>query len=114
MKTIIGLLTLFGVASFANAEYLVSLKLYNNEELIGVPTMTVESDRNSSVSVENTYEFKVLLTPVDDDTIKIDSFYKVGNEQISPSIVAKLGKESSVSIGSKSFSVVVNKSDTIR
>ncbi|MDV6315311.1 hypothetical protein [Idiomarina sp. HP20-50] len=73
--------------------------------------MIVEADRNASVSVENTFEFGVLISQVNENMVEISSRYEVGDEHIAPSVVTKLGQEASVSIGNKSFSVLVEKPD---
>ena len=114
MKKLIGLIALLGFTSIAKAgdSYVVNTKIYDNKKLISSPTLIVNPNKEASVSVDNLYSFALKLTPANDSTVNLNTKLEVGGESISPSLVVELGKEASINIGGKEFSVIVNKSSS--
>lgn len=114
MKKLIGLIVLLGFASIVKAgdSYIVNTKIYDNKKLISSPTLVVKPNKEATVSVDNLYSFALKLTPSNDSTININTKLKVAGENISPSLVVELGKEASINVGGKEFSIIVNKSSS--
>ncbi|WP_462163328.1 hypothetical protein [Pseudoalteromonas xiamenensis] len=114
MKKLIGLIALLGFASISKAgdSYVVNTKIYENKNLIGSPTLVINPNQEATVSVDNLYSFALKLTTANDSTVSLNTKLEVGGENISPSLVVELGKEASINIGGKEFSVVVNKSSS--
>ena len=105
------LVTLLGFASItqANDSFVVNSKIYENNELIGSPTLTVNANGEAAISVEDLYSFALTVSPVDDSTVNLATRLEIGGEEISPSLVVEIGKNASISVGSKELSVIVNK-----
>ena len=114
MKKLIGLIALFSFITIAqeNESFVVNAKIYDNNNLIGSPTLVVNSNKEASVSIDDLYSFSLTLTPIDDSTVSLATELQLGGEHISPSLVVKLGEEASVNVGGKEFSVIVNKSSS--
>jgi len=114
MKKIIGLIALLGFASIVKADdsFVVSTKIYDNKNLISSPILTVNPNKEASVSVDDLYSFSLKVIPANDSTVNLNTKLKLGGESISPSLVVQLGKEASINIGGKEFSVIVIKSSS--
>ncbi|MBQ4847726.1 hypothetical protein [Pseudoalteromonas sp. MMG005] len=113
MKKLIGLVTLLGFVSIANASerFVVNTKIYNDKHLIGAPTLIVDSNETGSISVSELYRFSLTVTPIDDSTVSIVSELELGGKQMSPSLEVELGKEASINMDGKAFSVIVSKAE---
>jgi hypothetical protein len=114
MKKLIGLGALFGFITFAQASdnFTVKAKIYDNNKLVSAPTFMVDPNKEASISIDDLYTFSITLTPVDDSTVGLATELELGGERIAPSLVVELGKEATINIGGKEFSVLVNKSSS--
>ena len=114
MKKLIAIVALLGFASFAQANdsFIVNAKFYDNKNLIGSPTLVVNSNEEASVSVDNSYSFALTVTPIDDSTVSLATDLKLGGKHMAPSLVVELGKEASINIDGKELSVLVSKSSS--
>ena len=114
MKKLIAIIVLLGFVSFAQANdsFVVNAKFYVNKNLIGSPTLVVNSNEEASVSVDNSYSFALIVTPIDDSTVSFATDLKLGGKHMAPSLVVELGKEASINIDGKEMSVLVSKSSS--
>ncbi|HAZ79824.1 MAG TPA: hypothetical protein DCX08_07810 [Porticoccaceae bacterium] len=113
MKKLIGLFALFCFVTIAQANdnFTVNAKLYDNKELIGLPTLVVNPNNEASIS-SDLYSFSLTLTPVDDSTVNLATELELVGERIAASLVVELGKEAIINIDGKELSVIVNKSSS--
>ncbi len=111
MKKLIGLVALLGFVTTAQANdnFTINAKLYDDEKLIGSPTLVVNPNGEASISVGDLYIFSLTLTPVDGSIVNLATELKLGGERIAPTLSVELGKEATINIGGKELSVVVNK-----
>ena len=111
MKKLIGLITLLGFTSFVNASdtFVVTTKIYNGENLVSSPTLTVSPKEEALISVDDLYSFALKVTPEGESTVNLSTKLKIDGESISPSIVVELDKEAKVSGGNTALSVMVKK-----
>lgn len=114
MKKLIGLMALLGFTSIVKAgdNYIVSTKIYDNNNLISSPTLIVNPNKEASISVDNLYSFTLKLTTANESTVNIYTKLEVGGESISPYLLVELGEEANINIGGKEFSIIVNKSSS--
>jgi hypothetical protein len=114
MKKLIGLITLLAFSSMAKSSdsYVVSTKIYHNNNLISSPTFIVNPNKEASISVDDLYSFALKLTQASDSTVNLSTKLEIGGEIISPSLIVEFGKEARINVGSKKFSVIVNKSSS--
>lgn len=114
MKKLISLVTLFGLTASVQAtdSFVVETKIYNDNKLIGSPTLIVNNGEKASISVENLYDFTLTLADAGDSTVNVDTKLALKGEYIDPSFTIEIGKEASLNIGDKAFSVVVNRANS--
>ena len=116
MKKLIGLILMFGTASFAQAtdSFVVNAKLYESETMVLETIVVVNpNEETSSPSIDYSYSFSVNVTPVNDSTVSLDANIKFREEHMSTSLVVLLGEEATVRAGNRGLTVVVNKSEQL-
>lgn len=111
MKNAIIMFAVWFAASLAYADdaYLVEAKIYNEENLIGSPTLALKSSDAALIQDGEHYTLELSLIPTDETTAKLSATLTVNGEKISPSLLVELGKASTVKLGDLGLSVVVRK-----
>jgi hypothetical protein len=113
MKKQMWILLLFWISLSVSAKnrYAINSKLYNQQQLIGSPVITTEDGEVVKISVDETYEFEILLTALESDTVRVNASINIANKEFRPSITTKLGEQAAIEIGNLRWSMLVNKED---
>ena len=91
---------------------MVKLKIHENEELLGSPSIVVEENKQASISVENIYKVSLTVKEHKNNSVYVPFKLNIKGKEHAPSLVVELGKEASVKIGKMQLSVIVSKTRT--
>jgi len=110
MKTFIALISLLVSSSvFAEPHYVVKAEILNQTELLGSPTLVVESGIASAASADGSYSLSIIASPSGEGHAFLKTELEVDGELHSPSMMVDLGKESKITIGNTTLIVIVKK-----
>ena len=99
-------------ALFAQDTYTVDFTILNNSELIGVPSIIVKPDTETSVSVSNRYKVSLKIEEREDETVYIPLKLNINGKDYAPSLIVKLDNEASIKVGEMKLSVFISKTRT--
>lgn len=114
MRKIILVLTsllLSGVLA-AQETYMVNLTVHNNNELLGNPSLVVETNKEASISVGELYNISFKVEERKDEAIYVPFNLNIKGKDYSPSLVVKVDKKASIEVGEMKLSVLVSKTRT--
>nr|WP_136252404.1 hypothetical protein [Ningiella ruwaisensis] len=100
---------LFSSFSFADDTFRVSTSVYVNGELLGSPEMILESNKSATLSIGESFNYRVTVHPKSINTAEIVTELSDSTGAMNPRFVVEYGKEASIEIGEKLITVLVTR-----
>ena len=112
MKKILALIIAINLVQLAHAggKYTVISKIYNDGKMIGSPTLFVDPNKETSISISDLYSYTLTVNPVNETSVIVLAYLNTGAQELSPELAVEIGKEASIEVGDQKLSVLVNKS----
>ncbi|WP_426240968.1 hypothetical protein [Psychrobacter sp. TWP2-1-2] len=112
MQVKIGLLLAAVLASgsgFAADAYKVSTSVFKGGELIASPVMLVNAEEMASIAIDTDFEYNLTVRPSNEDTAKVVTAVKVGNDVTEHETTVVYDKEATVDNGNDKLTLLVHK-----
>lgn len=103
------LLCLASFPLLAGDAYTIETEIIVDDVMVGSPTISVYSGTEAKVVTQGQYELLLTATAQEDDKVFISTSLTLDGEIVKPSLLVKLGQESSVSIGETTLKIVVQR-----
>jgi len=98
--------------ALAQETYTVNLSIHNNSELLGSPTLVVETNKEASISVGDIYDISFKIEVLEDETIYVPFNLNINGKGHSPSLIVNIDSEASIEVGEMKLSVLISKTST--
>ena len=113
MRKLVLVLTTLGLSWMANShDYIVKTKLYQQDKLIGSPTLMVRENEAATISLDqlqSDYQLNIILNEVDDNSVSVATNIRVDDQSISPEMLVNYGEEASIMIEHKKLSLTIER-----
>lgn len=105
-----GLLTCFSVTAEELNQYVVATTIIEDGVVLGTPTLRVIPDEKASVQVsgDQGYDLSLTLSPTTDDYVLVQPVIITRTNNISPSFLSELGKETHIRDSNLEFKVTIS------
>lgn len=116
MRKLVSVLAIWGLSWMANSHvYIVEAKLYQQDKLISSPTLMVNENEIAEIAVDtlaNNYQLNITLNEIDDNSVRITTNIRMGDQAIAPAMHVNYGEEASIIIEQEKLSLTVLRAET--
>lgn len=105
-----GLLTCLSVTAEEPNQYVVAASIVEDGVVLGTPTFMVIPDEKTSVQVsgDKGYTLSLMLSPTADDQVLVQPVIMTRTNNISPSFLSALGKETYIRNNNLEFKITIS------
>jgi len=103
---------MFNGMLLAQETYKVNLTIHRNGELLGSPSLVVETNKEASTSVSELYNISFKIEPRDGEKIHIPFNLNMSGKDYAGSLTVTIDSETSIEFGEMKLFALVSKAST--